>query len=195
MWKYTDDTLKIMYLVFGIITTLWGICLFFILPDSPMKSRLSHTEKIFAIERLRQNMTGIENKVFKLDQLKETVSDLKTWLVVVIIIAGNVPTGATGSYTSTLIKGFGYTSKESALLNIPSGFVAMVSVVASSWFAGRYNNRGWCIVALFTPGVLGGGLMAFLPADNQAGKLAGIYLTSIFGPSKLSIMTCLSGND
>lgn len=115
-----------MFLVFGLVTVLWGILIFFLLPDSPMNSRYPHNEKVLAIERLRDNMTGIENKTFKFEQLKETVLDPKTWLFVVAIIAGNVPTGATGSYASTLIKGFGYTSKQSALLNIPSGIVSMV---------------------------------------------------------------------
>jgi hypothetical protein len=173
-----------MFLVFGIVTIAWGILIFFILPDSPMTSRFSHNEKVLAIERLRENMTGIENKTFKMEQLKETIFDLKTWLIVIIIIAGNVPTGATGSYSSTLIKGFGYTSKQSALLNVPSGAISMVSVISASWFAGRFNNRAFGVVALLAPGVLGGGLMAFLPAGNKAGKLAGIYLTSVFGPSK-----------
>lgn len=176
-----------MFLVFGLITIAWGILLFFLLPDSPMKSRYTHNEKVLAIERLRGNMTGIENKTFKVEQLKETVFDPKTWLYVVIIIAGNVPTGATGSYSATLIKGFGYTSKQSALLNIPSGVVAMIAVLLASWIAGRFNSRGWSLVGLFLPGVLGGGLMAFLPAGNKGGKLAGIYLANIFGPSESSL--------
>lgn len=34
-----------------------------LLPDNPMSSRLSHAEKVAAVERLRENQTGIENKV------------------------------------------------------------------------------------------------------------------------------------
>lgn len=87
------DMSKIMFLVFGLITIAWGVLLFFLLPDSPMKSRYSHNEKVLAIERLSGNMTGIENKTFKVEQLKETLFDLKTWLYIIIIIAGNIPTG------------------------------------------------------------------------------------------------------
>ncbi|OAG39523.1 hypothetical protein AYO21_06167 [Fonsecaea monophora] len=187
---YHADTFKswqIMFLVFGIITVAWGIVVFLVLPDSPMASHFTHEEKVLAIERLRENMTGIENKTFKKPQFIETVMDPRTLLIAVIIIAGNVPTGACGTYSSTLIKGFGYTSKESALLNIPSGAISMIAVLSASWYAGRFNNRGYGIVALLLPGVLGGGLMAFLPKSDKAGKLAGIYLTQIFGPN-LSMM-------
>ncbi|EXJ64983.1 hypothetical protein A1O7_01322 [Cladophialophora yegresii CBS 114405] len=187
---YTDKSFKswqIMFLVFGIVTAAWGIVVFLILPDSPMASRFNHNEKVFAIERLRENRTGIENKTFKREQLSETMLDPRTWLIVVIVIAGNVPTGACGTYSSTLIKGFGYTPKQSALLNIPSGAISMIAVLSASWYAGKFNNRGYGIVALLLPGVLGGGLMAFLPKSDKAGKLAGIYLTQVFGPN-LSMM-------
>ncbi|KAJ9602289.1 hypothetical protein H2200_013144 [Cladophialophora chaetospira] len=183
----TNISNKIMFLVFGIITVALGTVVFLVLPDSPMASRFSHNEKVLAIERLRENRTGIENKTFKREQFFETMLDPRTWLIVVIVIAGNVPTGACGTYSSTLIKGFGYTSKQSALLNIPSGAISMIAVLSASWYAGRFNNRGYGIVALLLPGVLGGGLMAFLPKSDKAGKLAGIYLTQIFGPN-LSMM-------
>lgn len=149
-----------------------------------MTSHFTHNEKVLAIERLRENRTGIENKTFKRAQFWETMLDLRTWLVAVIIIAGNIPTGICGVYSSTIIKGFGYTSKQSALLNIPSGVIAMIAVILASWYAGKFNSRAYGIAALLLPGVLGGGLMAFLPKSDKAGKLAGIYLTQIFGPSK-----------
>jgi hypothetical protein len=81
---------------------------------------------------------------------------------------------------------FGYDSKQSALLNIPTGATGALAALASSWMAGRYNSRGLCVIALLIPGIIGGSLMAFLPASSQfnGGKLAGVYLTAIFGPSK-----------
>jgi hypothetical protein len=81
---------------------------------------------------------------------------------------------------------FGYTNKQAALLNVPSGALAMVAVILGAWFAGRTNNRGLGIAILLCPGILGGGLMAFLPAHNKVGKLFGIYLTGTFGASKFS---------
>lgn len=189
---YTSQTFRswqIMYLVFGLITFVWGILIAVFLPDSPMSSRLTQAEKRTAIERLRENQTGIENRTFKIDQFKETIFDIRTWMIVVIILAGNVPTGATGSFSSILIKGFGYDSKQSALLNVPSGIIQMMAVMIAAWAAGRGNNRGFAIIGLLLPGILGGGLMAFLPsgAKFKAGKLVGIYLTGIFGPN-LAIM-------
>lgn len=94
-----------MYLVFGILTAVQGILIFLFLPNSPMTSHLTHAEKMVAIERIRDNQTGIENRTFKKEQMIETLASPGTWLIVLIIIAGNIPVGATGTYSSTLIKG------------------------------------------------------------------------------------------
>jgi hypothetical protein len=104
-----------MYLVFGLITMVLGILIVFFLPDSPMDSRLSHEEKVAAIERLRENQTGIENKTFKKSQMIESLVDPKTWLIVLIVIAANIPTGLTGSFSATIILGYVSMSQISTL--------------------------------------------------------------------------------
>ncbi|KKY21078.1 putative allantoate permease [Phaeomoniella chlamydospora] len=174
---------QIMFLVFGLITIAVGILVFFVLPDNPMSSFLSREEKVWAIERLRENKTGVENKHFKLYQALECFRDPQTWLLSIITISSNVPNGAVSSYQATIIKGFGYTSKETALLSIPSGVVAMISVIGATWSAGRFNKRGFFIIALLIPGVLGGCLLAFLPSGYKVGKLIGNYLTNCIGAS------------
>ena len=63
---------QIMFLIVGLITVVVGILVVFFLPDNPMKSRLTHEEKVWAVERLRENQTGIENTQVRLvDGVKE----------------------------------------------------------------------------------------------------------------------------
>lgn len=165
---------------------------------------MTHDEKVFAIKRLRQNQTGIENKHFKIGQVLDCFRDPQTWLLSLIMMATNVPNGAISSYQATIIKRLGYTSQETALLQIPSGAMSIVSILIATWAAGRYNQRGIFIILVLIPGqspdfhnrsrvfsltlliirvagILGGSLMAFLPADNKAGKLMGNYLTNCIG--------------
>ncbi|KAK5694614.1 hypothetical protein LTR97_009204 [Elasticomyces elasticus] len=196
---YEGQTFKswqIMYLVCGLLTIVLGILIVWLLPDSPMASRLNAAEKVAAIERVRANQTGIENKTWKWHQFRETMLDVKTLLIVITILAGNIPTGATGSFSSLLIKSFGYTSKQAALLNIPSGFIQGIAVILASWAAGRGNARGIAIVCLFLPGILGGGLIAFLPIGSRytGAQLTGIYLCGIFGPNLSVIYSWAAAN-
>jgi sugar phosphate permease len=94
-----------MFLVCGIITITAGICVILFLPDNPMKSKLSKEEKIFAIERLRSNKTGIENKTFKVKQMVECLTSLYTWLINLHAASSSVANGAISSYQATIIKG------------------------------------------------------------------------------------------
>ncbi|KAI1637110.1 allantoate permease [Biscogniauxia mediterranea] len=175
---------QIMFLLFGLITVVVGILVVLFLPDSPMSSRLTHEEKIWAIERVRKNQTGIENKHFKLTQAWECFRDPQTWLLAFITITSSIPNGAVSSYQATIIKGFGYTSKETALLSIPSGAVACVTVISAGIGSARLNMRGPIIIAiLLIGGVLGGGLLAFSDADNKGTLLTGNYLTNVIGAS------------
>lgn len=185
---------QIMFLVFGLITICAGMVVILLLPDSPMKSRLSHDEKIWAIERLRENQTGIENKHFKWHQSLECFKDPQTWLLSVITIASNVPNGAVSSYQATIIKSFGYTSEQTALLSIPSGAVSIVSILSATYCAGRFNQRAIFIVLLLIPGVLGGCLMAFLPGKSKVGKLIGNYLTNCIGASLPLLYSWVAAN-
>ena len=106
---YTSKTFtswQILFLLMGLITIAVGICVVIFMPDNPMKSRLTRGEKIWAIERLRENQTGIENKRFKPSQALECLRDPQTWMLSLITVASNVPNGAVSSFQATIIKGY-----------------------------------------------------------------------------------------
>ncbi|ORY08602.1 major facilitator superfamily domain-containing protein [Clohesyomyces aquaticus] len=185
---------QIMFLVVGIITVATGVLVVFLLPDNPMSSRLTPAEKVWAIERLREKQTGIENKHLKRYQVLECLKDPQTWMLSLITISSNVPNGAVSSYQATLIKGFGFNSKTTALLQLPSGCCSVISILMATYLAGRFDQRGLNIITLLVPGILGGALMAFLPGDNKAGKLIGIYLTNCIGASLPLLYSWVSAN-
>jgi MFS family permease len=178
---------QIMFLTIGIITMIVGVLVVLFLPDNPMSSRLSHAEKLVAITRLRENQMGIENKHFKPAQALECLKDPQTWLISIITIASNVPNGAVSSYQATIIRGFGFTSKETALLSLPSGFVGCVAVLSACYAASRLDQRAYAIVGLMVPSILGACLMSFLPEDNRVGRLVGVYLINC----TLAVLTLL----
>jgi predicted MFS family arabinose efflux permease len=165
-----------------------------LLPDSPMSSRLSPAQKVWAIERLRENMTGIENTQFKWHQVIECLTDPQTWMISLITISSNVPNGAVSSYQATLIKSFGFNSKTTALLQLPSGAVSVISIITATYLAGRFDQRGLNICTLLVPGIIGGALMAFLPGESKAGKLIGNYLTNCIGSSLPLLYSWVAAN-
>ena len=65
---------------------------------------LTHDERIYAVERLRSNQTGIENKKFKLKQALASIADPQIWLLFLITSISNIPNAATGSFGSIIIE-------------------------------------------------------------------------------------------
>lgn len=173
---------QIMFLIVGIITIFIGVLVVRLLPDNPMSSRLSHAEKVVAVERLRENNTGIENKHFKWYQVRECFLDPQVWLLFIITVSASVPTGALTSFGSILTKSFGYTNLQTALLNIPTGIIAATATILATWSAGRFNARGLGVIACSAIGaLLGGSLLAFTGNGSRTAKLAGNYFTYCTG--------------
>lgn len=103
-WKYE-------FLIVGACCCIWGIVLWFFLPDSPVTAKvLSIDEKRMAVERLRENQTGVENKTFKWVQVKEWAGDYKTYLFFLIGLVANIPNGGISNFGTLIIKGFGYST-------------------------------------------------------------------------------------
>ena len=61
-----------------------GIAVLIWMPDSPVHAKmLTREERIAAIERVRDDQGGTENKTIKKEQIIEALTDIRTWLIVI----------------------------------------------------------------------------------------------------------------
>lgn len=170
---------RIMFVVIGAVNVIVALLVLFILPETPEKARfLTPVEREYIAQQLQEDTAGVGHKVFRWGSLLESLGDMQTWLLVQLTILITIPSGVITTFSSILIKDFGYTSKQSALLNIPSGAVSIISTMLSTWAISRGYSRWLAINILLIPTLLGACLMSFLPKDNQAGCLAGIYMVN-----------------
>ncbi|KAK3056983.1 hypothetical protein LTR09_002021 [Extremus antarcticus] len=175
---YTGETFKswqVLFLVVGLITVATGGVVIAFMPDNPMSARkLTHAERVAAVERLRENQTGVENKHFKPYQLLAAFKDPQTWLLAFITTAASIPNGAVGSFQSIIISGLGYSDKQTALMQIPGGVIAVASVLLATFSASKFNLRGGNIIIWsMIGGILGGSLLAFMPMSFYLGNILG----------------------
>lgn len=84
--------------------------------------------------------------------------------------------GLTGTYSTTLIHRMGFSNRASALLNMPSGAVGIMSNLIVGLGIRRTSNRWAWGVGLTIPGIIGSSLLSFLKQPNLGGSLAGMYL-------------------
>lgn len=69
----------------GALCSTWGIVMFIFLPDSPVTAKgLSKRERRMAVERIRENQTGVENKHLKPYQILEAFMDYKLYMFFIL---------------------------------------------------------------------------------------------------------------
>ena len=170
---------RIMFVVIGAFNVLVSLLVLFVLPETPAKAKfLDEEEKQRIFQRLSQDQAGVGVKVFRWRSVLEAFADLQTWMLVLLTILITIPSGVITTFSAILIKGFGYDSMESALLNMPSGVVSIASTMISTYAISKGFSRWLAINILLIPTLLGSCLMSFLPTENKGGCLAGIYLVN-----------------
>lgn len=73
---------RIMFLALGILTIIFGILTFLIMPDNPMGVKwLTPKEKVALLKHISVNQTGVENKKVRMAEIWEALRDPQFWLV------------------------------------------------------------------------------------------------------------------
>ncbi|EAW08963.1 putative MFS transporter [Aspergillus clavatus NRRL 1] len=177
--QHSFEGWRIMFLVLGLITSVVGALAFIFLPDTPMKAKwLSEREKVALLNHVSVNQTGVWSSAFKPRQILQSLFDVQLWLLMLITMLISVSSGVVTSYSATLIAGFGFTGPHAALLNMPSGIVSIFFTLLVGIGIRRVSHRWAWLIACTIPGIIGGGLLSFLPKHNKAGVLIGIYLVN-----------------
>ncbi|KAH8901764.1 MFS general substrate transporter [Thozetella sp. PMI_491] len=113
---------RLLFIVLGGFTFLWSIFITIFLPDSPVRNKfLNEREKYIAVLRIKENMTGTENREIKWYQIKEALTDWKTWPLLIFTICINVPNGGLVTFAAQIVSGLGYSKLTTTLLGMPTG--------------------------------------------------------------------------
>lgn len=95
---------QLLFLITGAVTFILGVLYWFYFPDSPVTATfLTPAERSMAIERIRDNQSGIENKQWKRYQFIEALTDVKVWLFVVFSFFDNIPNALTNQNSFVLL--------------------------------------------------------------------------------------------
>ncbi|WVQ80518.1 hypothetical protein IAT38_002623 [Cryptococcus sp. DSM 104549] len=185
---------KWIFVINGLITVVWGVIVFLLLPASPMRaSFLTEDERILAVHRIRTNNTGILNRRLKWEQVIEALNpfqDPQGLLLFLTIFCNEVLNGGFGAFGTLTIKSFGFTSLQSTLIYIPQGFINMVCIFFGGWLAQKIpNGRIDVAIGMLVPTFIGLLLQIVLPRSNVGGLLTGVYL---FPPFATCLFICLS---
>ncbi|KAH8660100.1 major facilitator superfamily domain-containing protein [Xylariales sp. PMI_506] len=186
---------KIICLLLGGITVVWGALFLVMVPDSPTNVKwLNEQEKVIAIQRLIDNKTGTKSRRFVKAQIIEAATDPKIILLGLIVFVNSVASGGL-SFGSLIISGFGFSAITTTLLNLPLSTVQIISQFLLGWLSGKIPNSRLHIasVAMITP-IIGTCLINQLPETNRWGRLVGVWILGTYPAGFMIILALLATN-
>ncbi|CAN6615048.1 allantoate permease [Trichomonascus vanleenenianus] len=188
---------KFEFLIIGALCFIWGILVFFFLPDNPVTAKfLNEREKKVLLSRLRANQTGIESKVFKWKHVKEGFTDIKIYLYFFIALFANIPNGGLSNFGTIIIKGFGFSTLLTTVMQVPNGVIVATSILIAITVNDKIGkNRRHLVVAFFMlPNIAGAFGLYFLPDHNRIGRLLCYYCTGPYNAAFVIFLSMVTGN-
>ncbi|KAJ5773011.1 Major facilitator superfamily domain general substrate transporter [Penicillium paradoxum] len=173
---------KWFMVITGVLTIIFGVCVYLFFPDSPVHANfLTHEERAKAILRIKDNHSGIEQKLFKKYQFMEAIQDPKTWLFFLHAWSQETANGISNQY-SLIINSFGFSILQTTLLGTVTGIVSFFSLASAALTLYYTKNwRAWVSLIAYIPGALSSILLLALPWSNRWGLIVGIWIRSTTG--------------
>lgn len=171
---------QIIFLTLGLITVVYGISTFFTVPDGIEHAYfLKGDEKRVALERVRFNQGGTEERKFNWHQALETLLDPKSWLWLTLAVLISIPSGGFSTFNAIILQSFGFDKYQVMLLSMPVGAMQIISIYLTSWAATRFRIKSAVILAVLVPTIAGAGMLYGLGrgASYRGPLLVAYYLT------------------
>lgn len=192
-WRY-------IFLIYGAVTVLYSIILFFILPDSIDSAWfLNKKEKKIAMLRVIDNQAGNGHKKsdFKIKQVWESLLDPKYWVVVAFIICQSITNAGITNFNPLIIQGFGFSALKTTLMATPQAAVAMgggIIVTALCIWIENIRCLLWILSCL--PALAGSIMVNKLnPREQRNASLAGVYLMGFYNVPWCLMLALTSSNN
>lgn len=169
-----------------------------LLPDSPTKARwATEEEKVKFVERVRDNDQGIQAKRWKMDQVKEALTDPLAWLLVIMILFQTLVNGGIYTFNALLInKAFGFDAATAQLLGIPLNAFTVILYFLIGWLVTKTGQTIYCIIGALFVNLIGTiVLLTVAPTGStRGGLLIAFYLMQCIQAINPSCYTLLSRN-
>jgi MFS family permease len=187
-WKYE-------FLIIGALCSAWAIFMAIFIPDSPYYSNwFTREQRLIIVSRKRGDHSVADNREWKPAQVLEAFMDIKTYLFFLLGFFANVPNGATSNFGTLIVQGFGFSTFQTTLMQIPYGMV-IVAFILTAIFVNSKLPKGYRTLLMAvtnTPTVVGFAMVAW--CKGKAARLAGYWLTGASNATFVLALSLLSGN-
>lgn len=112
-------------------------------------------------------------------QIKEAFKDPKTWFFILFGLSTQVVNGSASNFGSLIIKGFGYSSLNATLLQVPYGFIILFANISAMYLQRFLPGNKRCLVAvLYVLPAMAGTVGIHTLSRDKKGSLLACYWVS-----------------
>ncbi|KAK4100554.1 MFS general substrate transporter [Parathielavia hyrcaniae] len=183
-WQY-------IYLLAGVLTVLFGVFCFW-MPNSPVTAWfLTAEERFAAVERLRFSQTGVRCTKIKMGQVKESLLDVKTYLIFVMMASAYTMNGAVSGFGPLIVSTFGWNVLHSIVFQFPLGGLCFVIILLTGYLGTKIPNIRLIMLILTCLPVIAGCAIIWKSewSYRAAAPVVGYSITGFFGGTVSLIIT------
>ncbi|KAH8900183.1 MFS general substrate transporter [Thozetella sp. PMI_491] len=175
-----------VYLLEGLGTVLFGIVVFFVLPDYPKSPRsskwLTPREQEYLEVRLTANAPKTAEPAFRKQEVLAVLRDPRTYAFMLAQFLTNFGGYALSWMLPTITTDLGFAGlPRNQLLNIPPAALTVLSIIFAGWFLKQaYITRPLAIMIIGSCTLVFFIVLAALPNTNKAGIYVAVTLGTVF---------------
>lgn len=157
----------------------------------------SEDDKKLMVERVRSNQTGLQNRKFRSEQVKEAFLDPQMYCYMLIAICTTLPTSGLGAFYGIVVNSLGFSVLETQLLAMVLGVVIILILLSSAWLVKKYNQNCLTMGIFVIPSFIG--TIVLMTVQNhdiatRAGLLISYYVVLTFWAAQTISMSMISRN-
>ncbi|KAK6614553.1 major facilitator superfamily transporter [Botrytis cinerea] len=167
-------------------------------PVSPFSGEFSsEADKKLMVERVRSNQTGMQNRKFRVEHVKDAFTDPQMYCYCLIAICTTLPTSGLGAFANIIITGFNFTVLQTQLLAMVLGFYIIIVLLSSHFLVKKYNQNILVMTLYLLPSFVGTIVLMTVrntSLSTKVGLLISYYITLSFWSTATLSMTLMSRN-
>lgn len=172
-----------IYLFAGFLTVAWSTAVFWFIPDDIQTAKfLSEREKVVAMERVRDNNTGLVEHRIKSAQILQAFLDPITWLLATAMFGATSTNSITGIFASVIISNLGFSNLQSLCLQIPVGAFGLICCGLIPNYIILRTGKWRCTILsiLMALSLVGTTMLYAVQRSNVALVLVGYYFNNFY---------------
>ncbi|KAK6387659.1 hypothetical protein LTS17_000928 [Exophiala oligosperma] len=185
-----------IFLFAGLLTLFWSLVVLWLMPDDPKRAKfLTERERFVALERVRDNNSGLVDQHIKPSQIFEIVRDPAALMLITLMFCACVSNSIVGLFASIIIKNLGFNNLQSICLQIPAGFFGILCGVLPMLIVLKTNKwRTTVISVLTTVSIAGTAILYAVPRHLVGVVLLGYYLNNCYTGTPVQVLALAAAN-